>query len=408
MNEKATKEQLKEMNYITTNGHSFHFDFPSSFNSEQKEAYQFTLIRDFILKHHTLFLEPNLSFPPLEGTMLAYYYQDDKQFFKNNASTLLEFLVLNPSMLKKFQDDKLIEQIKTLVLDAKKDAQYNEKLERLFFYGIQNTTSIEFLLKCGMDANIQMNGMSTLMATRNTGVIKALIKAGANIHATLELDYTSKYFFGKKLDSKSIFHQKNALEIHSLLQHSSIVKILQSHQNNPQDTESYFYKQYLALKEHFFMSELIKEMKRDNPIILDNLGEFIKKETFSSTKFDSFIKEIINKNKTDWFDKFIEIDKADSFLELYKNKNDYLLQAIHKEHYAMAAKLIENGFYQKEGLHYLINKSYDSKLANLYYDILGQDMSFKHILQGCDVELVKKHYQTTSIPKKNFIIFVIL
>jgi hypothetical protein len=402
MNELATSQLFETIPYITGNSYSLRFDFPKSFTSEQKEEYQFTLVRDFILEHKTLFIEPNVSFPPLSGTMMAYYYQDDKQFLKNNASTLLDFLVLNPVMLKKFQDEKLTQEIKTLIVNTKNNPLYSEKLNTLFFHAIQNTTSVEFLLQCGIDPNSKMNGISALMATKNTGVVKTLIKHGADINTTLELDSQYKYLFGKKVDNKSIFHRKNALEIHSILQHTSIVKLLQNYQPNLlNDKDSYFYKQYEELKKSFSMFNLIREMKRDNLVVLEHLDEFIDTETRLPTgeKYESLIKEIVNKNKSQWLEKLISINQISPFLNHYKHKNDYLLQATHKEHYDVAKILIENQFYQKEGIRYIINQTYDATMSNLYYDMLGTEMSFKHILQGCDIELVKKalpHYQNTE------------
>lgn len=415
MNKYLSEDVLKKKNSICATAQYFEIDYPHGVawqNKDDVELFQFKVVRELIVENQTLFLNPHVNLRPNSYTNYAFNYRKNNVRATVKATSLLDFLILNPKALKLFYDEKLVNEIKPLVQNALTDSHQSKILKTLFFQSLHNTTSAEFLLECGLDANtLTEEKASALMLTNNSGVIKALIKYGADTAYTLHLGDVHYELFGRSVSPSTHFQDKNAFEIHSILHHSAAMKILAQYEKKELATEgNHFYDNYLSIKEEPTVSSLIKAMKANNPIVFDKLEEF--KDTLRLSRGNySFLASAISLNKQEWVQKVLDIEnESESSLfkksEQYKNTNVYLALAIYHQNYKIANMLLKAQSYEdNKELIDLVNKSYDPELIQSYYNILSSRLTLTQILRGTNLELLKKTLPNFSRFNETFEMF---
>lgn len=380
------------------------FQLSWTFLNEQKqndELGQFKAIKEFIFKHEVLFYDSS-SFDIINQRYWLNYL-DYKTLHQESVKTignLLTFLVLNKQGMALFGDKELLSKIKPLVQEGLKDRKYYTILHDLLIMSLANTKSTQFLLDCGLNPNYKnKDGLTPLMIATNTGVAKALIKAGADVHIKNEIMASHEQILGLTHRSpryKSIL-SKNVYEIHSTLSHNSIIKLLDDYlaKNNQQNVaySTHFQQEYDNLKSHASTDKLIKAVKNNNSVIFDNLHEFTP-IFYDDYKRINFIFFCTIENKARWLEKALSLVGKNELMQYTQrnNINGYLETAIYYKATESAMTLLKAGMYDKDAIRFneLINQTYDARLIQTFYDVVPDKVSFHHLLQSTHLELIEK------------------
>lgn len=381
------------------------FEFNSELIRHQNnyELEKFKLILNFIVEKGTFFYDK--KFLNIQASAYSINYLDYKthtqECFKN-VDNLLTFIVLNKEALSLFGDDKLINKIKPLIQKALQDPEQSKELHNLLIMSLHYTKSTQFLLDCGLNANYQnAEGLTSLMISTNTGVIKALFKSGADINLTNYLEqYSGSQILGISRNSKKFkpLIGKNAYEMHSTLGNNSVIKLFDNEmkKHNQLDTLAYsehFQKEYDMIQASPSTDKLIKACKNNNSVVLDKLNEF-SNYFYDVSKKINFILFCSTENKAVWLEKAVNSISHEQIKKFTRNReiSSYLELAIYNKAYNSAEILLKNGMYNTQDAHFdeISKHIYDANLVEQFYKVLPQKIDFTHLLQSTHIELIEQ------------------
>lgn len=360
--------------------------------SEAIHLTQFKVVKETILKYQTLFYnKKSFSIEASRNSLVCYSANYLKKSYRLIMGSLLEGLILNKEALDMFADEKLVLEIKPLIQEALKDETYNRQLHEILMDSLYSTKATQFLLDCGLDANYQnQDGLTPLMVAKNTGVVKALLSAGANILTKNTINAHSSQTLLNISSLQTKFESlinKNAYEMHSILEHNTILNILKQSQNKDTLTHSeYFQKEYESVKLSPSKESLIKQIKKENSVIFDNLDEF--KDLLKQQHHDIILMtSTINKAK--WLEKIIDLVGVDTIIHPYFSNNIFLEAALNNNSYDSAKILLEKKIYELDStFDELLNKVFNEEILNLINQVAPEKINFQHLLNSSSIELL--------------------
>lgn len=364
------------------------------------EYSRFKLIRDFIFKHQTFFYDTQSVIISNDSYGLVMFdYINHAQYQLKKVNNLLSFLLFDKDAFPVFGDDSFKEKIKPLIQEALQNPYYHQELHKNLFMALNNTKLTQFLLDCGLDPNYKnKDGLTPLMISSNTGVIKALLHAGAKIDTTNELDLNHSKILGISCNSKrfkALIH-KNAYEMHSILANNAVLKVFDTQEKIANVVgelaySEHFQKEYQELKSKGNIEKLIKASKNNNSVILDNLAEF-KPLFFQNHR--NFVLHCVSENKAEWLEKALSLfDKKELLTQTRDHSiNMYLEMCTYYKAWNSLESLFKLDFYEKDNFNFdhLISRIYDAKAMELCYEKLPGKVNFQHLLQSTNVELIEK------------------
>lgn len=358
---------------------------------EASKIHQFKVIKELILKHQTLFYNTDeFKIEADYNSVIWLNYFKLKKATHNTLSSLLDAIILNKDAFDLFSDAKLLSQIKPLIQEAMRDEKESKIVHEVFLDSLYNIKATQFLLDCGVNVNYMNNyGLSALMIATHPSVTKTLIKYGADISLKNTMPNTiSTDFLGMRLFDYHYLMDKNAYEMHSLLKHDSVLKVLKEASKENITHSEHFMTEYEKLKQNPTAHNLLLQIRKENAVVLDNLNEFKK---LIIDNHDEIINFVAQNNKPVWLEKMIDTIGKEALLKNHYIINNYLELALEKNSYQSAHVFLEKGIYELDRTFdsSVLMKINDDKFMQSVYQIVPNEVTYLHALKASSLTVIE-------------------